>query len=88
MDTQTQIARLEETPAPHTDKKYKCDRCGHVSTQRTNHYGKTWSIGRVNTCPDCPPWAKYPEYSGRTTWTCIESPNQEETKENEEKENS
>lgn len=55
-------------------KRYGCDQCGHVTTQSTNHYGSTWSYGRVNTCPVCPPWAKYPEFGGATTWTCIDKP--------------
>lgn len=55
-----------------TPKKYQCRRCGHVVTQTTNHYGETWSCGHYNTCPNCPPWAKYPEYGGHTTWDCIE----------------
>lgn len=55
-----------------TYKRYRCDRCGHVSQQQTNHYGKTWSWGRVNVCPKCPPYAKYPQFGGQTVWTCIE----------------
>ena len=56
-----------------TSKKYKCDRCGYVVTQETNHYGPTWSFGSVNTCPACPPWSKYTWLGGQTTWTCIET---------------
>jgi len=59
---------------PITSKKYKCDRCGHIEEKSTNHYGDTWSSGRFNTCPQCPPWAKYPEFGGATTWTCLEEP--------------
>lgn len=55
-------------------KRYKCRRCGHVVNQTTNHYGSTWSWGRVNTCPKCPPWAKYPEYGSCTYWDCIDKP--------------
>lgn len=61
-------------PKPATSKRYHCTRCGHVSHQVTNHYGQTWSWGRVNTCPSCPPWAKYPEYGGTTIWDCDEVP--------------
>lgn len=57
-----------------TMKKYACRRCGHVTEQRTNHYGPTWSSGRYNTCPKCPPWAKYAEFGGSTVWDCLEQP--------------
>ena len=53
-------------------KKYKCDRCGFIKEQNTNHYGKTWSWGRYNVCPKCPPYAKYSEFGGQTIWTCME----------------
>lgn len=59
-------------PSPCTAKQYRCERCGCTSTQKTNHYGPTWSWGHSNTCPDCPPWAKYPEFGGRTVWECLE----------------
>ncbi len=36
------------------------------------NYGPTWSYDRVNTCPACPPWAKYSQFGGQTTWKCIE----------------
>ena len=55
-----------------TGKKYRCSRCGHVVTQQTNHFGNIWSWGCFNTCPQCPPWAKYPEFGGSTTWICCE----------------
>lgn len=55
-----------------TTKKYACARCGHVTEQATNHYGSTWSWGRVNCCPNCPPWAKYSEFGGQTIWKCLE----------------
>lgn len=61
-----------------TQKDYQCDRCGFVQKQSTNHYGPTWSAGRYGTCPMCPPYAKYPEFGGRTTWTCI-TPQPKET---------
>jgi hypothetical protein len=54
-------------------KKYKCDACGFETMQSTNHYGPTWSWGHVNTCPKCPPFKKYPEFGGQTTWTCLET---------------
>ena len=67
-----------------TDKKYQCRRCGHETQQATNHYGPTYSWGRYNTCPACPPWAKYPEFGGATVWNCCEQPEQEQpTKEEE-----
>lgn len=55
-----------------TEKTYRCDRCGHESRQVTNHHGSTWSFGHYNTCPKCPPWAKYPEFGGQTKWTCAD----------------
>ncbi len=55
-----------------TIKRYACNRCGHVERQSTNHHGSTWSWGRINTCPVCPPWAKYSEFGGRTVWTCLD----------------
>ena len=58
----------------HAAKRYRCDRCGYVVEQTTNHYGPTWSWGHVNVCPKCPPWAKYPEFGGQTTWTCLDQP--------------
>lgn len=61
-----------------TTKKYACTRCGHVVEQATNHYGATWSVGYFNTCPACPPWAKYAEFGGHTKWECLERPAGEE----------
>jgi hypothetical protein len=57
----------------HSIKKYACSRCGFVTQQKTNHFGSTWNWGRVNVCPQCPPWAKYPEFGGHTLWYCIEN---------------
>jgi hypothetical protein len=57
-----------------TAKLYRCTECGHVTVQSTNHHGPTWSWGRVNTCPECPPFKKYPEFGGATTWECVEQP--------------
>ena len=56
-----------------TSKRYKCRRCGHEAQQSTNHYGPTWSTGHFNTCPKCPPWAKYSEYGGQTVWDCMDA---------------
>ena len=64
-------------PSGHAPKKYRCRRCGHVAEQTTNHWGPTWSWGRVNACPECPPWAKYPEYGGQTVWDCVDEPGPE-----------
>ena len=52
-------------------KQYRCQRCGHVTEQNTNHYLQTYSSGHFNTCEKCPPWAKYPEFGGCTVWDCI-----------------
>lgn len=57
-------------PSPHSLKPYACKRCGHVKEQMTNHYGDTYSWGRYNCCPACPPWAKFPEFGGATVWVC------------------
>jgi len=59
---------------PTVEKRYKCDRCGYISKQSTNTFEPTWSWDRVNVCPNCPPWAKYPQFGGQTTWTCIDTP--------------
>ena len=59
---------------PATPKRYRCRRCKHEKTQTTNHHGPTWSWGRVNTCPKCPPHAKYPEFGGQTVWDCMDAP--------------
>lgn len=56
-----------------TNKKYKCSKCGHITTQCTNHYRLTTSHDKFNTCPQCPPYRKYPEYGGQTIWICMES---------------
>ena len=61
----------------HTPKRYRCDRCSHVITMTTNHYQPTWSHGHYGVCPMCPPWAKYPEFGGQTTWTCLDKPEEE-----------
>jgi len=55
-------------------KKYKCKKCGFEKEIDTNHYGECYSWGRVNCCPECPPYAKYPEFGGSTTWICMEDP--------------
>ena len=64
---------------PTTKKKYKCTQCGHVTEQDTNHYGQTYSLGRYNACPKCPPFRKYAEYGGGTTWECMEKPPAQES---------
>ncbi len=72
-DTHEHISNLKVFEImPRTAKRYACARCGCVSEQVTNHYGETWSWGHVNACPDCPPWAKYPEFGGSTLWKCLE----------------
>ena len=55
-----------------TWKLYRCSECGCEKKQQTNHFGPTYSWGRVNTCPDCPPYKKYAEFGGSTTWECAE----------------
>ncbi len=57
-----------------TLKEYRCTKCGYIETQRTNHYGNTWSVGHYSTCPRCPPHAKYPEFGGATVWECVDKP--------------
>jgi hypothetical protein len=59
---------------PHAVKRYKCERCGYITTQTTNHFQPTWSHDHVHVCPQCPPWAKYPEFGGQTVWICIDTP--------------
>ena len=60
------------------NKKYKCTQCDHEVEQATNHYGPTWSVGRYNTCPKCPPYKKYSEFGGQTVWECMETEPEEE----------
>lgn len=57
---------------PVAPKAYRCKRCGHIGEQTTNHFQDTWSSGRFNVCPACPPWAKYAEFGGQTVWECID----------------
>lgn len=65
--------------APQTSKEYRCKRCGHTMRITTNHYGECYSLGHFNCCPACPPYAKYPEFGGSTTWECIEPRTQQST---------
>ncbi len=58
----------------HTNKTYRCSKCRATTIQTTNHYGPTYSVGHHNCCPKCPPWAKYPEFGGSTTWICLDLP--------------
>lgn len=53
-------------------KTYRCKRCGHEQQIKTNHFGECYSMGHFSCCPACPPWAKYPEFGGSTTWICVE----------------
>lgn len=55
------------------EKAYRCSRCGHTMMILTNHYENCWSWGHINCCPACPPYAKYPEFGGRTDWICLEA---------------
>ena len=50
---------------------YECSQCGYRVEQKTNHRGKTYSVGAVNVCPKCPPYKKYPEYGGMTEWLYV-----------------
>ena len=61
-----------------SSKRYKCRKCGHETTQTTNHYGSTYSWGHFNCCEKCPPHAKYPEFGGSTIWDCCEQPPEDE----------
>ena len=51
---------------------YRCDDCGHVEKQTTNHHNPTWSVGSVGHCQKCG-WKRPHQYGGRTTWTCLEA---------------
>ena len=55
-----------------TVKKYKCSECGHVEKHDTNHWGEFYSLGHLYACPKCPPYKKYPEFGGSTTWVIAE----------------
>lgn len=54
------------------NKNYRCTKCGYETVSATNHFGTTWSFGRFNVCPKCPPYAKYPEFGGQTIWECMD----------------
>jgi len=58
----------------HEEKRYQCSQCGHVVKKTTNHYGATWSWGKVGCCSECPPFRKYPEFGGQTIWICLDKP--------------
>jgi NAD-dependent SIR2 family protein deacetylase len=64
-------SQVKLLPVQQTAKTYKCTKCGYQQKITTNHYGNCWSFGRVNTCPKCPPYAKYPEFGGQTVWECV-----------------
>jgi len=36
-------------PTPYSQKEYKCNRCGALSMQGTNHYGEIYNL----RCPNC-----------------------------------
>lgn len=60
---------------PASNKPYACTRCGYTSEHhQTNHHAPTYNYGLMSTCPQCPPWAKLPEYGGSTTWTPLAGP--------------
>lgn len=72
-DTHEHITQLKiDLIRPQSLKRYRCTQCGFECEQVTNHYGNTWSWDRVNTCPDCPPHAKYAEFGGSTVWECLD----------------
>lgn len=52
----------------HTNNVYKCSQCDCETIQKTNHNGSTYSAGRFNCCPQCPPYKKYPGFGGSTVW--------------------
>lgn len=58
---------------PVAPKRYACKRCGHEVTLETNSYQPVVSYGHYNSCPKCPPWAKYPEFGGQTVWMPLEN---------------
>ncbi len=51
-----------------SNKRYACAKCGHETTQQTNHYGQTYGIYTYNECPKCPPFRR------PTVWKCLETP--------------
>ena len=55
-------------PTTVTVKRYQCTHCGHESKQSTNHYGETYSWGRVNRCDGCG-WRRPMDV---TVWRCLE----------------
>lgn len=65
---------------PIAPREYACSRCGTVTTLTTNHNGESYSVGRYNCCPNCPPYAKYPEFGSLTRWLCVEAMSQEDAR--------
>ena len=61
----------EAIASRRTRRVYKCTRCGCEDTQATNHKGPTYSFGRFNCCPNCPPWAKFSDMGGTTEWRYV-----------------
>ncbi len=62
-----------------TWKWYECTKCGYKKQIETNHNHNCFSYSHFNTCTTCPPYKKYPEFGGQTTWKCID-PNETPTK--------
>ncbi len=52
-----------------SSKQYRCTHCDHVVSQSTNHYGQTYSFGRMNRCPGCG-WKRPMDI---TVWECLEA---------------
>lgn len=63
-----QEPEAKPTTGKVTSKLYACSQCGHQERHDTNHYGETYSWGRVSVCPKCPPFRR------PTTWICQEKP--------------
>ena len=38
-----------KTTGTYSYKKYKCDRCGYITTEGTNHWGRIYNL----TCKNC-----------------------------------
>lgn len=64
------VRRMAGLPiiTPSKERWYACSRCATRKLIETNHFLECYSLGRHNTCPSCPPYAKYPEYGGTTIW--------------------
>jgi len=73
-----QIMATKAKHQQYRSRIYESSDCGHQQTQKTNHESQTYSWGRVNVCPKCPPYKKYPKFGGTTVWEFVGYPSEDE----------